>query len=182
MNKITTMILTVVFCLALFIPAGCEVPDTKIYKFYEFDVSENISDIHTRGSCRLNPDYVPVYDSEGNEIEDPDNLQYINYGDDYPRDVIFTVCTQEEFDYTFREFPEVNLEKQMIILYYYTTTYYNFEKIVTKIELINGDLTVYYKEKEPWSSKKASTMPATMYFAIVINKVEFNTIKVLKTR
>ena len=186
MKKITTMILTGVFCLALFIPAGCGKYHAKIWypSIYEWKIRSDLPEVHTQYTCYPNPDYDPNYIPEYNEDDEligPPNEKYLFCGSEYPREVIIVIDSQEKLEARYEKYPEFDFNKQMFIIYYFSTPNKNYIKSIKNVELNNGELTIYWKEKS-LSRKKDAHEPVTATFTVLMDKVEFETVKFQKVR
>ncbi|MBQ9481829.1 MAG: hypothetical protein IJU84_06675 [Clostridia bacterium] len=188
MKKLTTMFLVCVLSLALFIPAGCVKYHAKIWypSIYEWKIRSDLPEVHTQDSYYLNPDYdpdyIPEYNEEG-ELIGPENEEYLFCGLEYPREVIVVIDSQEKLEARYEKYPEFDFNKQMFIVYYFTTVNNNRIRAIKEVELKNGELTIYWTERKPWpNNKKDAHMPVTTAFTVLMDKVEFETVKFQRVR
>ena len=178
-----------IFCLALFIPAGCVKYHAKIGVLSktpptEWKIRSDLPEVHTQDSYYLNPDYdpdyIPEYNEEG-ELIGPENEEYLFCGLEYPREVIVVIDSQEKLEERYEKYPAFDFTKKMFIIYYFSTTNEKYKRTIRKVELNNGELTIYWKEKS-LSRKNDAHMPVTTAFTVLMDKVEFETVKFQRVR
>ena len=185
MKKFFTVILAgIIISSCVFSLVSCVKYHARILNDTEFESNKETvdknRDIHTRGSYYPNPDYdpdyVPEYDENGKEIGEG-NEEYLYCGEEYPKDIVVVIDTEEELEKRFAKFPKVDITKQMVIIYYYTAYSGTYRtKKIKKVELSDGKLTIFWKESS--SKYNDSRIPFTSSFVILIDKVEYDTIKI----
>ena len=186
MKKILTTFLAGILVFALAFSAGCVKYHAKIWypSVYEWNIRSDLPEVHIQGTYYLNPDYdpdyIPEYNEEG-ELIGPPNEKYLYYGSEYPREVIVVIDSQEKLEERYEKYPEFDFNKQMFIIYYFSTTNEKYTRTIKNVELNNGELTIYWKEKS-LSRKNDTHEPVTTAFTVLMDKVEFETVKFQRVR
>ena len=186
MKKLVTTFLAGILFFALAFSTGCVKYHAKIGGLSkipptDWKLRDDLPEVHTQDTCYPNPDYDPNYKTQYNENGEVVGKNYDEYlycGLEYPREVIVVIDSQEKLEARYEKYPEYDFSKHMFITYYFTATNDN-RRTVTDVELENGELTIYWKERRRISScgRKNARMPFTTSFTVWMDKVEFETIK-----
>ena len=104
------------------------------------------------------------------------NGEFIYTDESYPKERIFIISDQAEFDTIFNEFPSgVNFENEMILLYVITSI--NVRPVfIKRIKLENERLHIRLKEVPPPKLQPDATRPQMRWFIVKIDKLYIDTV------
>ena len=96
-----------------------------------------------------------------------------------PETRAFVIKSQEQFDEAFIAFPEINLEKEMILVYLYTSDYVRQCKI-RRIKPENGTLKISIKIKKAKFGHHKPAFPHQTFFVVKMNKFEIENVEFVR--
>ena len=136
MKRFTTMIFVGIFCLALFIPAGCDLG--YVYNGeYEYRLYDKVNDDIYEEVLQNNITYDIFIESEE------------KYADEtYPKRIYYVIDSEEKFDEFFKQETEIkpDFETETLFLCFLTSIYSNY--IVTDIKAEETILTISLRVKK----------------------------------
>lgn len=163
--RILPMILILTFSTALTV--GCRGEVNKYHaELYSLKYAYMTAEF-----AESNRTYGTYYeDADGETIKDTDS----------PRTRTHIISNEDEFAAVFINFPaDVDLEKQMIVMYMSTVTN-NRACELKKLTLDNGELEITFKVQPVKPGIKDTTMPGTRFLAVVMDKADVDSVEFIQ--
>ena len=177
MKKITTMILTGIFCLALFIPSGCKETGNEIdceATLLQYRLKDNFFE--------ENPVYGVAYTNERYNPEEDNGERPYLYDETSPANRTFIITEKKQaetiFEDTFVDYDKTDFQKEFFIIYLYAS-YNEYKKQITDTTIDeNGVLKITFESV----SSSGSEEPILIQNSIIIKikKIEFESIEVIE--
>lgn len=93
------------------------------------------------------------------------------YDKELPEDRTYRIDSQDELDEIFSDFPKIDFEREMVVVYCYTTTYIREQKL-EKASLKNGVLYIEFNVVQGMFGHGDATAPQTRLCVIRVDKTE----------
>jgi hypothetical protein len=122
-----------------------------------------------------NMTYGAIYQ---NENWDPDDASSEELIEDQTSPVFRTYIITEktQLDEVFSVFPDIDFEKEMIVMYAYTSVY-GRKRIITSITLDNKNLKIAFKIAEGKPGYNDASMPQRRFLIIKLDKLDIDTVE-----
>ena len=114
---------------------------------------------------------------DNNQVYDSFNFETHEWDNSSPKDRTYVITVQEDLDNVFKEFPSVDFENKMVILYCYRTIYCREQKL-NKVVLEDNNLEIEFNIVSGKFGHADAAMPQTRVCVIVLDKVDTSNVKV----
>ncbi|MBE7078779.1 MAG: hypothetical protein E7380_02825 [Clostridiales bacterium] len=153
MKRILKSVVSVLLLLCLaFSIVGCK---GEAYKNIEKYHAEIISDYE------MNSDYIMANQTKG-----------YTGNNALPKEIVNVITNQTELKAAFSDFPKINFEKEMVIVYFYTSVY-NRPRELKGIEITEEkEMRIHFIEVSPGEGIVDACSPKTRPLVVKLDKIE----------
>jgi hypothetical protein len=171
MKKIFIRALTVCIPILLCSFAGCET--TKCEETLPFNARGiGLPLAYKEDFLKANRTYGAYYRNE----DSVDWATRWEYDETSPKDRTFIITEKARLDEIFSVYPDVDFEKEMVVMYGYTSMYGRARKI-TSITLDNKNLKIEFKFVEGKPGAGDAKMPETEFLVLRMDKLDIDTVE-----
>ena len=114
---------------------------------------------------------------DNNQVYDSFNLETHEWDNSSPKDRTYVITVQEDLDNVFKEFPSVDFENKMVIVYCYRTIYCREQKL-NKVVLEDNNLEIEFNIVSGKFGHADAAMPQTRVCVIRMDKIEFSSVNI----
>lgn len=97
------------------------------------------------------------------------------YDEELPESRTFLVENQEELDEIFSEFPKVDFEREMVLVYCYTTNFIR-QQVLEQVAFENGIIKVAFDVARGIPGRADATAPQTRLCIVKLDKLNISTV------
>ena len=94
-----------------------------------------------------------------------------------PKFRTFIITEKARLDEIFSVCPEIDFEKEMVVMYAFTSVYNGRDLKITSITLDNKNLKIEFKYVEGKPGHKDASSPQTRFFVIKMDKLDMDTVE-----
>jgi hypothetical protein len=98
------------------------------------------------------------------------------YDETSPKFRTFIITEKARLDEIFSVYPEIDFEKEMVVMYAYTSMY-GRARIITSITLDNKNLKIEFKISEGKPGYADASMPFTRFLVLRMDKLDIDTVE-----
>ena len=165
--------MTLVICVPLLLCAltGCEMlgGGKKLPFNATLDIGGSL--VFKEGFFEANRTYGATYrDEDGDLVGDITSLLFRTY----------IIKEQTQLDAIFSVYPNIDFEKDMIVMYAYTSVFGNRDYIITSITLDNANLKVDFKLSSGRSGYMDASAPQTRFLVLKMDKLDIDTVEFIR--
>jgi hypothetical protein len=172
MKKLFIRTLTACIPILLCAFTGCETTEGEKMLPYNAMIGVGGPLVYKEDFLKVNRTYGTIY---WNGIDDPGYAQSYEYDETSPQFRTFIITEQARVDEIFSVCPDIDFEKDMVLMYAYTSVYGNRYHIIKSITLDNKNLKIEFKISENESND--ASMPQTRFLVTKMNKLDIDTVE-----
>jgi len=106
------------------------------------------------------------YNFNGNRVDDETS----------PKFRTFIITEKARMNEIFSFYPDIDFEKDMLVMYAYTSVY-NRQQIIKSITIDNKNLIIEFKIADAKPGYKDASMPQTRFLVVRMNKLDIDTVE-----